>query len=83
MKIITDTLKEKGRWSRSSLMMFFTFWSNIIFAGYETVCAKRFPDLPANWLALILFLYGMNKGAAVAAKHINKGVTDDTTTDTP
>lgn len=71
MSIIYDTLKEKGKWSKSALMIFFTFWSNLVFAGYETYKAGVYPDLKTNWLGLIVFLYGINKGAKVAYAKIN------------
>lgn len=79
-KIIDDTLKEKGRWSRSSLMIFFTFWSNLVFVGLETIKSGKYPDLPSNWLALIVFLYGINKGATAVNNQIAKGVQSDTGT---
>ena len=70
MKLIDDTLKEDGKWSKSALMIFFTFWCNLVYAGWCVWKTAVFVDLPTNWLALIVFLYGLNRGigAAVAIK---------------
>lgn len=77
MKLIDDTLKENGKWSRSSLMILFTFWSNVIFVAFEVHKTGKFPDLPQNWLALMIFLYGINKGATAVNNHTAaKGATD-------
>jgi hypothetical protein len=61
MKIINDTLKEKGKWSISRLIIFFTFWSNIVFAFWIVWKTSVFVDLPVNWLALIVGMYATSR----------------------
>jgi hypothetical protein len=84
MKLIDDTLKENGAWSIARLMIFFTFWSNIIYAGWCVWKTAVFVDLPTNWLGLIVVLYGMVKTATtvVALKTTPSTVTTSTETKT-
>jgi hypothetical protein len=80
MKVIDDTLKENGKWSKSALMIFVTFWANIVYAGWCVWKTTVFVDLPTNWLGLIAFLYGMNKG--INAVLMSKSIPGTTTTNT-
>lgn len=61
-KLINDTLKERGRWSQTKLIVFFSFWAYLFFTYY---CFKYnvkikpdmplvVPDIPVGWLTLIL-----------------------------
>jgi hypothetical protein len=76
MKIIDQTLKEKGKWSISRLIIFFTFWSNIIFAFWIVWKTSVFVDLPVNWLALIVGMYATNRTAEsyVAGKEAERTI---------
>ena len=81
VKIIKDTLWENGAWSISRLMIFFTFWSNIVYAGWCVYQTAVFVDLPTNWLGLIVVLYGMNKTATtMVAMKTTPGVVTTTNT---
>lgn len=68
MKLVDQTLKENGKWSISRLIIFFTFWSNIFFAGWCVWKTAVFVDLPTNWLALIVTMYGINRGTNAYVK---------------
>lgn len=68
MKIIDDTLKERSKWSVGRLTMAAAFVANVVYAGYATYKSGALPDLPTNWLALIVGMYGVNKTTAKAAE---------------
>ena len=74
MTIITDTLKENGKWSMSRLMVFFTFWANLVYAGWCVWKTAVFVDLPTNWLGFMTIMFGITKGADYATKKVEKGV---------
>jgi hypothetical protein len=76
-QVIYDTLMEDSKWSIARLMIFFTFWSNILYAGWCVYKTAVFVDLPTNWLALIGILYGMIRGATA---FVNSKTTPSTVT---
>ena len=65
MKIIDDTLKSRGKWSAGKLTMVVAFLANVAYAGFSTYKSGTLPDLPTNWLALIVGMYGVNKAGQV------------------
>lgn len=54
------------QWSLSRISAFVTLIFNLSYSGYTVFITKNFPDLGNNWMLLVLFLYGLNKGATVA-----------------
>lgn len=68
MKIVDDTLKQDGKWSISRLMIFFTFWANLVYAGWCVWKTAVFVDLPTNWMGFMSILYGINVTAATTLK---------------
>lgn len=54
MKIINDTLKERGRWSQTKLMVFFSFWACLFHFLYSVITNGTVVDIPSGWLTLIL-----------------------------
>lgn len=70
MKILTDTLQERGKWSIGRLTMFVSFGYVLMASGYATYKTGVSVDIPVNWLGLISLMYGINRiGQAADARN--------------
>lgn len=72
MKIVNDTLKSRGKWSTGKIVMWIAFITNVICAAVSTWKNGTLPDLPANWMALIIGMYGVNKSGQIYMSKINQ-----------
>jgi hypothetical protein len=68
--IILDTMQEGGKWSLSRLSIFVVLEANLLFAGYIAWHTKLMPDIPPNWLILVITFLGLTKGAMAASEYI-------------
>jgi len=75
MKIVNDTLKERGKWSMGRLSMLLILVSNVACSMYLTYTTNQLSDIPVNWAGTLLALWGINKTSTTMTDI--KGVTND------
>lgn len=63
MRLVNDTLKERGKWSMGRLSILAILAFNISVSGYLTYTTKAISDIPVNWLGLIVTIWGINKAS--------------------